>query len=73
MFMDGYEISYCIEGCYPLDEMLWHMLVGHKANGIEFNVTYANFSSNVWKLKTLLCGMSPMSRNWPKMIFKYTT
>jgi hypothetical protein len=36
--------------------MLWHILVGCKANGIEFNVTYANFSSNVWKWKLFLVG-----------------
>ncbi len=27
-----------------LDEMLWHILVGHKANGIEFNITDANLA-----------------------------
>jgi hypothetical protein len=39
-----------------LDEMLWHMLAGHKANGIEFNVTYVNFSSNVWKGELFFMG-----------------
>jgi hypothetical protein len=53
--------------------MLWHILVGHKANGMEFNVIYANFSSNVWKWKLFFVGWAQCLEIDQKMVFKYTT